>query len=51
MDLRKLKTILDLFENSKIQELELSEGEERLRLVKGQMVVLPMRLQFQRQCQ
>ena len=35
MDLRKLKTILDLFENSAISELELSEGEERLRLVKG----------------
>ena len=35
MDLRKLKTILELFEQSKIQEMEMSEGEEKLRLVKG----------------
>ena len=35
MDLRKLKTILELFENSDINELELSEGEEKLRLIKG----------------
>lgn len=35
MDLRKLKTILELFENSAISEMELSEGEERLRLSKG----------------
>ncbi len=34
MDLRKLKTILELFEQAKIQELEISEGEDRLRLVK-----------------
>ena len=34
MDLRKLKTILDLFETSQVAELEISEGEERLRLCK-----------------
>ena len=34
MDLRKLKTILDLFQHSTIQELELTEGEEKIRLVK-----------------
>lgn len=34
MDLRKLKTILDLFKNSNIQELEITEGEEKLRLLK-----------------
>lgn len=35
MDLRKLKTILDLFENSNIQELELTEDKETIRLAKG----------------
>ncbi len=35
MDLRKLKTILDLFENSNIQELELTEDKETIRLSKG----------------
>lgn len=34
MDLRKLKTILELFEESKVMELEISEGEDRLRLCK-----------------
>lgn len=34
MDIRKLKTILDLFENSKIREMEFVEGEERIRLCK-----------------
>lgn len=34
MDLRKLKTILDLFESSNIAELEITEENERLRLVK-----------------
>ena len=34
MDLRKLKTIIELFESSGISEMELSEGEERLRLAK-----------------
>lgn len=34
MDLRKLKTILELFESAAIHELEITEGEERLRLVK-----------------
>lgn len=32
MDLRKLKTILELFENSNVAELEISEGEDRVRL-------------------
>lgn len=36
MDLRKLKTILELFEKSDIDEMEISEGEERLRLAKRQ---------------
>ena len=32
MDLRKLKTVLELFENSNLTELEFSDGEEKLRL-------------------
>ena len=35
MDLRKLKTILELFENSRVSELEISEGEDRVRLSRG----------------
>lgn len=34
MDLRKLKTLLDLFESSNLQEMEFCEGEERVRLTK-----------------
>ncbi len=34
MDLRKLKTILDLFEHSTVSELEILEGEDKVRLVK-----------------
>ncbi len=32
MDLRKLKTLIELVENSGIAELEISEGEERVRI-------------------
>ena len=32
MDLRKLKTLIDLVEGSGIAELEISEGEERVRI-------------------
>lgn len=34
MDLRKLKTILELFEDSNVAELEISEGDSRVRLNK-----------------
>ena len=34
MDIRKLKTILELFENSSLTEIEFCEGEERIRLSK-----------------
>lgn len=34
MDLRKLKTLIDLVQNSGISELEISEGEERIRIAK-----------------
>ncbi len=35
MDLRKLKTLIDLVENSGIAELEISEGEERVRITRA----------------
>jgi acetyl-CoA carboxylase biotin carboxyl carrier protein len=44
MDLRKLKTLIELVESSGIAELEISEGEERVRITRslpagGQAVV------------
>ena len=35
MDLRKLKTLIELVENSGITELEVTEGEEKVRIVKA----------------
>jgi len=35
MDLRKLKTLIDLVETSGIAELELQEGEERVRITRA----------------
>ena len=35
MDLRKLKTMIELVETSGISELEVTEGEERVRIVKA----------------
>ncbi len=35
MDLRKLKKLIDLVQESGIVELEITEGEERVRIVKG----------------
>ena len=45
MDLRKLKKLIDLVEDSGIAELEVTEGEEKVKIVKGsaagkEMVVL-----------
>jgi acetyl-CoA carboxylase biotin carboxyl carrier protein len=40
MDLRKLKTLIDLVQNSGISELEISEGEEKIRIAK-QMAPAP----------
>lgn len=34
MDIRKLKTILELFEHSNLREMEFTEGEEKIRLSK-----------------
>ena len=41
MDLRKLKTILELFENSNVAELEISEGEDRVRLSRAPATQAP----------
>ncbi|HUH94091.1 MAG TPA: acetyl-CoA carboxylase biotin carboxyl carrier protein [Casimicrobiaceae bacterium] len=35
MDLRKLKTLIELVESSGIAELEISEGEERVRITRA----------------
>ncbi|MBS0309620.1 MAG: acetyl-CoA carboxylase biotin carboxyl carrier protein [Proteobacteria bacterium] len=35
MDLRKLKTLIDLVAESDINELEVTEGESKVRIVKG----------------
>ncbi|MDM5146903.1 acetyl-CoA carboxylase biotin carboxyl carrier protein [Candidatus Persebacteraceae bacterium Df01] len=43
MDLRKLKTILELFEGSTVvTELEISEGDDKLRLAKGAAPLFPV---------
>lgn len=39
MDLRKIKTLIDLVAESAISELEISEGEDRVRIVKGGVVM------------
>jgi acetyl-CoA carboxylase biotin carboxyl carrier protein len=39
MDLRKLKTLIDLVQNSGISELEISEGEEKIRIAKHSTAV------------
>jgi acetyl-CoA carboxylase biotin carboxyl carrier protein len=35
MDLRKLKKLIDLVQESDISELEITEGEEKVKIVKG----------------
>ena len=48
MDLRKLKTLIDLVSESNVSELEITEAEGKVRIVKGggaivqQMVAAPM---------
>jgi acetyl-CoA carboxylase biotin carboxyl carrier protein len=41
MDLRKLKKLIDLVQESGIAELEITEGEEKVKIVKGGAVVGP----------
>jgi acetyl-CoA carboxylase biotin carboxyl carrier protein len=48
MDLRKLKTLIDLVSESNVSELEITEAEGKVRIVKGggavQQVAAPMAL-------
>ena len=41
MDLRKLKTLIDLVSESNIHELEITEAEGKVRIVKGGQAVIP----------
>jgi acetyl-CoA carboxylase biotin carboxyl carrier protein len=40
MDLRKLKTLIDLVSDSNVSELEITEAEGKVRIVKGQPPVI-----------
>jgi acetyl-CoA carboxylase biotin carboxyl carrier protein len=40
MDLRKLKKLIDLVQESGIAELEITEGEEKVKIVKGGVVTM-----------
>jgi acetyl-CoA carboxylase biotin carboxyl carrier protein len=42
MDLRKVKALIDLVEKSGISELEITEGEERVRISRAATVATPM---------
>ncbi len=49
MDLRKLKTLIDLVSDSNVQELEITEAEGKVRIVKGgagvaQAVMVPQNI-------
>ncbi|AKJ70000.1 acetyl-CoA carboxylase [Pandoraea thiooxydans] len=48
MDLRKLKTLIDLVAESGISELEVTEGEGKVRIVKAppQIMAAPMQMQM-----
>lgn len=46
MDLRKLKTLIELVESSGISELEVTEGEEKVRIVKSGQAPATMPAQF-----
>jgi acetyl-CoA carboxylase biotin carboxyl carrier protein len=45
MDLRKLKTLIDLVQQSGIAELEITEGEERVRIARGVSGAAPAPMQ------
>ncbi len=42
MDLRKLKTLIDLVSDSNISELEITEAEGKVRIVKGAVAAAPV---------
>ncbi|MGH8822528.1 MAG: acetyl-CoA carboxylase biotin carboxyl carrier protein [Rhodoferax sp.] len=41
MDLRKLKTLIDLVSDSNVSELEITEAEGKVRIVKGGVMLQP----------
>ncbi len=45
MDLRKLKTLIDLVSDSNVSELEITEAEGKVRIVKGGMSGVPIQYQ------
>jgi acetyl-CoA carboxylase biotin carboxyl carrier protein len=45
MDLRKLKTLIDLVSESNVSELEITEAEGKVRIVKGGGAVAPQYIQ------
>jgi acetyl-CoA carboxylase biotin carboxyl carrier protein len=52
MDLRKLKTLIDLVSESNVHELEITEAEGKVRIVKGgsgatQAMMVPQNMQMQ----
>jgi len=46
MDLRKLKKLIDLVEESGISELELTEGEEKVRISRATQPLAPQAIQM-----
>ncbi len=47
MDLRKLKTLIDLVSDSNVSELEITEAEGKVRIVKSMGVAAPVMVQQQ----
>ena len=41
MDIRKIKKLIELLEDSSLSEIEIVEGEESVRLTRGGMVAAP----------
>ena len=41
MDLRKLKTLIDLVSESNVSELEITEADGKVRIVKAEKLVSP----------
>ena len=46
MDLRKLKTLIDLVAEAGIAELEVTEGEDKVRIVKTQAMSAPSQMHY-----
>ena len=50
MDIRKVKKLIEMLENSNLEEIEIQEGEESVRLVKGNGRVSNSSMLNQRPC-